>query len=225
MQLLDVASEPPQYVEVASARIDDDHGASASAAAREGEPLPVGRPRRAAAFAAARQVALALSVRADHEEPGLPVRQENDPLAVGRPGGRPGIPGAEILPPAAVRVHDHEAVGVAREAAGKKEPAPVRRCKQRFAERQFRARADAHRRPAVPADDVDAPVAVKERREDDVPLAAGRSSAARGEQETCQKQRRGSPSRAQARSLEARDDSYVRGARRSCASYSRISIS
>src|SRR5439155_24915182 len=102
MQLLDVASEPPQYVAVASARIDDDYGASA--AAREGEPLPLGRPRRATALAAARQVAPALSVRADHKEPGLPVRQENDPLAVGRPGGRPGIPVAQILPPAAVRV-------------------------------------------------------------------------------------------------------------------------
>src|SRR5207248_7169957 len=83
-------------------------------------------------------------------------------------------------------------------------PVPVRRCQQRLAERQFRARADAHGRPSLPADDVDPPVAVTERRKDDVPLAAGRSSAARGEQETCQKQRRGSPSRAQARSLEAR---------------------
>src|SRR5207245_9262410 len=99
-QLPAAPTGPPQYVEWASARIDDDHGASAAAC--EGEPLPVGRPRRAAAFAAARQVAPALSVRADHEEPGLPVRQEHDPLAVGRPGGRPGIPVAEILPPAAV---------------------------------------------------------------------------------------------------------------------------
>ena len=123
-------SEPVEHRRVPTARVDRDE----RPAAREGDRLPVGRPRRLErVLGRERHPAKPLPVDADHEDlesSRLLFRRERDRLPVGRPGGPVGGLGAgrQAPHPRAVRVHDPELPDLgARQAARVGDPPAVGR--------------------------------------------------------------------------------------------------